>query len=117
MGRGKSGSTTGKSDKTNKGKKDSRTKEQKDDDSLMDLLNNDPDIQRGGLGSVLLIRQKTKMSKEDFDKAALRLRREGKVVFAEHPHVASLKPDEVNNLISDGKGAYFNGITLRNRPR
>lgn len=113
MGRGKSGTTTGKSDKTNKPLKPKKSKEDIDNDKLLDLVNNDPDGRQGGLVSITELRQKTNMSKEDFDKAALRLRREFRVGLSEHPHPQSQTQAELDAYVTDGNGRYFNGIAIR----
>lgn len=80
-------------------------------ESLLATVRTHPD--NAGLMSVKELKKQMGLTKEEFDEAALDLWRKWILALSEHPHVASLTPDEVFLLISDGKGRYFNGIAIR----
>ena len=51
--------------------------------------------------------------KDIFDQAIMRLVRQGRVAVHQHDYVGSLSQEELAALVSDGRGNYFVGVTLR----
>lgn len=52
-------------------------------------------------------------SKEEFDRAAMALLREGRVYMAQHDHPARLAAAEREELVTDGAGNYYVSISAR----
>ncbi len=76
----------------------------------------EPRAEEGALVSIMELRNNLEFQqipKRHFDEAILKLRRQWRVSLAEHPHVASLTSEELENLVHDGEGRYFNGIAIR----
>lgn len=53
------------------------------------------------------------MTKEEFDRAALELLRQGTVYMAPHDHAMRLTEEERRSLVADGAGLYYVSITAR----
>ncbi len=53
------------------------------------------------------------MTKEEFDRAALELLRQGRVYMAPHDHAMRLTGEERRSLVTDGAGHYYVSITAR----
>ena len=68
---------------------------------------------REALLSVRELRPRTSLGKEQFDRIALELAREGFISLHHHDHAASLPESERMQLIEDARGTYFNGIAPR----
>jgi len=51
--------------------------------------------------------------KDIFDQAVMRLAAQGRVAVHQHDYVGSLSQEELAALVSDGRGNYFIGVTLR----
>jgi len=51
--------------------------------------------------------------KDLFDQAIMRLAEQGRVAVHQHDYVGSLSQEELAALVSDGRGNYFIGVTLR----
>src|SRR5215813_5300415 len=51
--------------------------------------------------------------KDIFDQAIIRLADQGRVAVHQHDYVGSLSQEELAALVSDGRGNYFVGVTLR----
>jgi hypothetical protein len=51
--------------------------------------------------------------KDIFDQAIMRLAEQGRVAVHQHDYVGSLNQEELAALVSDGRGNYFIGVTLR----
>jgi len=51
--------------------------------------------------------------KDIFDQAIMRLAEQGRVALHQHDYVSSLSQEERAALVSDGRGNYFIGVTLR----
>jgi hypothetical protein len=51
--------------------------------------------------------------KDVFDQAIMRLAEQGRVAVHQHDYVGSLSQEELAALVSDGRGNYFIGVTLR----
>ncbi|MCI0390130.1 MAG: hypothetical protein MOB07_15370 [Acidobacteria bacterium] len=51
--------------------------------------------------------------KDIFDQAIMRLAEQGRVAVHQHDYVGSLGQEELASLVSDGRGNYFIGVTLR----
>ena len=51
--------------------------------------------------------------KDIFDQAVMRLADQGRVAVHQHDYVGSLSQEELAALVSDGRGNYFVGVTLR----
>jgi hypothetical protein len=51
--------------------------------------------------------------KDVFDQAIMRLAEQGRVAVHQHDNVGSLSQEELAALVSDGRGNYFIGVTLR----
>lgn len=78
----------------------------------------EPRAEEGGLVSITALWNNLEFQqipKRDFDEAILKLRREWRVSLDEHPHTASLSPEELDKLVHDGQGHYFNGIAIREK--
>lgn len=63
--------------------------------------------------SVRELRPRTSLAKEQFDRIALELAREGFISLHHHDHAAALPESERAQLIEDARGTYFNGIAPR----
>jgi hypothetical protein len=68
---------------------------------------------REALLSVRELRPRTSLAKEQFDRIALELAREGFISLHHHDHAAALPESERVQLIEDARGTYFNGIAPR----
>lgn len=51
------------------------------------------------------------MTKEDFDRAALELLRQGRIYMAPHDHALRLPEEERRQLVADGKGTFYVSVT------
>ncbi len=51
------------------------------------------------------------MTKEEFDRAALELLRQGRIYMAPHDHALRLPEEERRQLVADGRGAFYVSIT------
>jgi hypothetical protein len=68
---------------------------------------------REALLSVRELRPRTTLGKEQFDRIALELAREGFISLHHHDHAAALPESERVQLVEDARGTYFNGIAPR----
>jgi hypothetical protein len=76
----------------------------------------EPRAEEGALVSITELRNNLEFQqipKRDFDEAVLALRREWRVSLAEHPHTAALSSEELEKLVADGEGRYYNGLAIR----
>jgi len=51
--------------------------------------------------------------KDVFDRTIMRLAEQGRVAVHRHDYTSSLNQEELAALVSDGRGNYFTGVTLR----
>jgi hypothetical protein len=51
--------------------------------------------------------------KDVFDRTIMRLAEQGRVAVHRHDYASSLNQEELAALVSDGRGNYFTGVTLR----
>lgn len=73
----------------------------------------EPGADRGALIGARDLRRAAQIEKQQFDRAVLELAREGRLSLHRHDFVASLTRDEQDDLVTDGQGAYYVGIALR----
>lgn len=73
----------------------------------------EPGADRGALVSCRDLRLAAKLSKRKFDAAVLRLARLQRVSLHRHDHAASLKPEKLAELVTDGNGTYYVGLAIR----
>ena len=78
--------------------------------ALRTLVSENP---RQALLSVRDLRARLKLSKDEFDSAALALSREGVISLHHHDHPASLSDLEREQLVRDARGTHYIGIALR----
>ena len=67
----------------------------------------------GSLVSARDLRRAAGKDKRSFDEAVLALSREGRLSLHRHDHVASLSPQERDDLVTDGAGNYYVGVAIR----
>lgn len=53
------------------------------------------------------------LTKEEFDRAALELFRQGRIYMARHDHALRLPEEERRRLVADGEGNYYVSVTAR----
>ena len=75
----------------------------------------EPGAERGALVTARMLRNAAKLSKPAFDALALQLSREGRIALHEHDFVASLSPEDRDELVTDGQGHFYVGMALRLR--
>jgi len=73
--------------------------------------------ERGALVSARDLRRATGLTKAEFDSRALALAQRGELVLHQHDFASSLSPAERDELITDGRGAYYVGLALRPETR
>lgn len=73
----------------------------------------DPGADRGALVPARVLREAAKMPKAEFDALVLQLSRQGKIALHEHDFVASLRPEDRDELVTDGRGTFYVGMALR----
>lgn len=73
----------------------------------------EPGAERGALVGARELRRVAGVSKAEFDRTALELSRQGRISLHRHDFVASLTEAERDELVTDGAGAYFIGMALR----
>jgi hypothetical protein len=73
----------------------------------------EPGADRGALVGARDLRRAAHLNKLSFDRAVLDLARAGKLSLHRHDFVASLSPNERDELVTDGAGAYYVGMALR----
>jgi hypothetical protein len=69
-----------------------------------------------GLISVAPVRKESKLSKIDFDRAALQLSKANRIVLHEHDFPSSLTKSTRARLVEDGRGRVFVGMALYAKP-
>ncbi|MFN6105666.1 MAG: hypothetical protein ACK5EA_14645 [Planctomycetaceae bacterium] len=79
--------------------------------SLMRQLN--PGADTGTLIGAAELRQRAGLPKEEFDRQAVALARAGRISLHEHDFRSRLSPEEQAQLIHDGVGRYYTGLSLR----
>ena len=73
----------------------------------------DPNAQFGALITFRDLRRAVPSEKAVFDRTVLDLSRHGRVSLHRHDYPASLSPEELDELVSDGQGTYYVGLALR----
>lgn len=79
--------------------------------SLMRQLN--PGADTGTMIHAAELRQRAGLPKEEFDRQAVALARTGRITLHGHDFRTSLGPEEQTQLIHDGAGRYYTGLSLR----
>jgi hypothetical protein len=73
----------------------------------------EPGADRGALVVSRDLRRVAKLEKQLFDRAVLELARQGRLSLHRHDFPSSLSPAERDELVTDGAGAYYVGMALR----
>lgn len=73
----------------------------------------EPGADRGALVSARDLRRAARLEKQEFDRAALELARQGRLSLHRHDYPAALSAADRDDLIADGQGTYYVGLALR----
>lgn len=73
----------------------------------------EPGAERGALVSARELRQAARLEKALFDRTVLDLARQGRLALHRHDYPTSLSFPERDELVTDGQGAYYVGMALR----
>ena len=91
-----------------------REKEEYNKDIVMSTLEDlTEERQKGYLFPPSVVREESGLDKESFDRAAVELFKEDKIVLHHHDFAQSLSQEQRDDLIKSPKGTYFAGIALR----
>jgi hypothetical protein len=67
----------------------------------------------GALVSLRELRRSVAVQGKNFDRAVLHLAEEGRVALHHHDYPGSLTEEERNEMVSDDRGTYYIGVSLR----
>ena len=73
----------------------------------------EPGADRGALVGSRDLRRAAQVDKLAFDRAVLELAQQGRLSLHRHDYAASLSPAERDELVTDGAGAFYVGMALR----
>jgi hypothetical protein len=78
------------------------------------ILEIEPAAPQQVLVSVQTLRAALDLSKQAFDQAFLNLESRGEIFLHRHVYPAQMTEDELEQMVTDGRGNYYMGIVLRN---
>jgi hypothetical protein len=88
-----------------------------DEDEFLNAVRSVAKGDSGGLLSVRQVRERSSLTKAEFDTIALALQRSGKIVLHAHDFPASLTAAERASLIDGPRGIYYVGLALPTKSR